>query len=111
MFKADDIRSITDFLRNYKRHHEHLRETGRPAVLTINGEAELVFQDVRAYERQAEEAERLREENRALRDRLEELETLLSLDEAYAELEAGEGQAMEEALPALRGRLGIASTR
>lgn len=108
MFRSEDIHSISDFVRNHKRHHAHLRRTGRPEVLTINGSAELVLQDVRAYEREAEEAQRIQEENRALRERLEELETLLALDEAYAEMERGEGRPMEEALPALRARLGIA---
>jgi PHD/YefM family antitoxin component YafN of YafNO toxin-antitoxin module len=107
MFRSDDIHSVTDFVRNHKRHHQHLRATGRPEVLTINGTPELVLQDVRAYEREADEARRLREENRALRERLEELETLMALDEAYTEMERGEGRAMEEALPALRDRLGV----
>lgn len=107
MFRSDDIHPITDFVRHHKRHQQHLRETGRPAVLTINGTAELVLQDVRAYERETDEAERIREENRALRERLEELETLAALDEALAEMERGEGRPLEEALPALRERLGM----
>jgi PHD/YefM family antitoxin component YafN of YafNO toxin-antitoxin module len=107
MFRSDDIHPVTDFVRNHRRHQEQLRATGRPELLTINGTPELVIQDVRAYERDAEEAQRIREENRELRERLEELETLLALDEAYAEMERGEGRPMEEALPALRERLGI----
>ena len=110
MFRSDDIHPITDFVRNHKRHHQNLRETGRPAVLTINGTAELVLQDVRAYERESDEAERIREENRALRERLEELETLAALDEALGEMERGEGRPLKEALPALRERLGMGVT-
>jgi PHD/YefM family antitoxin component YafN of YafNO toxin-antitoxin module len=110
MFRSDDIHPVTDFVRNHKRHQERLRTTGRPAVLTINGTPELVLQDVRAYEREAEEAQRIREENRLLRERVEELETLVALDEAYAEMERGEGRSMEEALPALRERLGLGVT-
>ena len=64
MFRSDDIHPVTDFVRNHKRHQEHLRTTGRPEVLTINGTPELVIQDVRAYEREAEDAQRIREENR-----------------------------------------------
>jgi PHD/YefM family antitoxin component YafN of YafNO toxin-antitoxin module len=107
VFRSDDIHPVTDFVRNHKRHQQHLRETGRPEVLTVNGTPELVLHDVRAYEREAEEARRLREENRALRDRLEELETLMALEEAYAEMQRGEGRPMEAALPALRERLGM----
>lgn len=107
MFRSTDIHPVTDFVRNHKRHQEHLRTTGRPEVLTINGTPELVLQDVRAYEQEAEEAQKLRAENLALRERLEELETLMALDEAYAEMERGEGRPLEEALPALRERLGM----
>lgn len=105
MFESDHIYPVTDFVRNHRRHQEQLRETGLPELLTVNGTPELVLQDVRAYERDAEEAARLRAENRLLRDRLEELETLRALDEAYAELERGEGRPMTEALAALRERL------
>lgn len=69
MFRSDDIHPVTDFVRNHKRHQEHLRTTGRPEVLTINGTPELVLQDVRAYEREVEGAQRVREENRDLRPR------------------------------------------
>lgn len=107
MFRSADIHPVTDFVRNHKRHQQHLRATGRPEVLTVNGTPEIVLQDVRAFEREAEEAQRLREENHALRERLEEMETLMALDEAIAEMERGEGRPMEEALPALRERLGM----
>lgn len=110
MFRSEDIHPITDFVRNHKRHYAQLRRTGRPEVLTINGVAELVVQDVHVYEREAEAARRIREENRALREKLEELETLLALDEAYAEMERGEGRALEDALPALRARLGLGAS-
>ena len=107
MFRSDDIHPVTDFVRNHRRHQERLRATGRPLVLTVNGTPELVLQDVRVYEREADEARRLVEENRVLRERLEEVETLMALEEAYAEMERGEGRPMEEALPALRERLGL----
>jgi PHD/YefM family antitoxin component YafN of YafNO toxin-antitoxin module len=107
MFRSKDVHPVTDFMRNHKRHHERLRESGRPELLTINGTPELVLQDVRAYEREAEESERLREENRELRERLEELDTLVALNEAYAEIEHGQGRPLGTALPDLRDRLGI----
>jgi len=106
IFRSGDIHPVTDFMRNRKRHQKHLRAKGRPEVLTVNGTPALVLQDVRACEREAEEALRIREENRVLRDRLDELETLMALDQANAEMQRGEGRPMEEALPALRVRLG-----
>ena len=51
MIDLGDIRSLTHFIRNAKAHVERLRETGKPAVLTVNGEAAIVVQDARAYQR------------------------------------------------------------
>jgi len=47
MNKLDDIYSLTEFQRDAKTHIKHLKKSGRPAVLTINGKAALVVQDVR----------------------------------------------------------------
>jgi hypothetical protein len=48
--KVADILSLTDFHRNSKLHLKRLRLTGRAAILTVNGKAELVVQDAAAYE-------------------------------------------------------------
>ena len=50
MISAQDIRSLTDFQRNTKAHLKRLKATGRPAVLTVNGKAELIVQDAAAFE-------------------------------------------------------------
>jgi PHD/YefM family antitoxin component YafN of YafNO toxin-antitoxin module len=50
MFSAQDIRSLTDFQRHTKAHLKRLKATGRPAVLTVNGRAELIVQDAAAFE-------------------------------------------------------------
>lgn len=97
MFRAEDICSLSDFVRNASRHASRLRETGRPEVLTLNGSADLVVQSAKAYQ--------------ALIDRLDELETLAALREAAAEIERGEGAPADEAIARLRGRLGLAETR
>ena len=60
MIKPEDIRSLTDFQRNTREHVERLKVTGRPEVLTINGQAELVVQAAAAYQRLLEELERSR---------------------------------------------------
>jgi PHD/YefM family antitoxin component YafN of YafNO toxin-antitoxin module len=57
-----DILPLTDFKRNTPEVRERLRESGRPAVLTVDGRAELVVQDADAYQK--------------LLDRIEELETI-----------------------------------
>ena len=50
MISVQDIRSLTDFQRNTKAHLKRLKATGRPAVLTANGKAELIVQDAVAFE-------------------------------------------------------------
>lgn len=47
------------------------------------------------------------QQKREKTDKAEEAETLTALDEAFAELEQGEGRPTDEALPALRERLQI----
>ena len=40
-----DINSLSNFKRNTPEFLRHLKESGHPVVLTINGKAELVVQD------------------------------------------------------------------
>jgi prevent-host-death family protein len=47
---ANDIRSLSDFKRRTSELLEHLKSTGNPLVLTINGKAEVVVQDAAAYQ-------------------------------------------------------------
>ena len=50
MISVRDIRSLTDFQRHTKAHLKRLKASGRPAVLTVNGKAELIVQDAAAFE-------------------------------------------------------------
>jgi len=72
---TDDVCSLSDFVRNARRHADRLRGTRRPEVLTLNGSAELVVQHAQAYQ--------------SLLDRIEEMETLVALSEAAAEVAPG----------------------
>ena len=47
----DDIQPLTTFRNNSVRSLKQLRKTGRPMVLTVNGKAEAIVQDVEAYQR------------------------------------------------------------
>jgi PHD/YefM family antitoxin component YafN of YafNO toxin-antitoxin module len=60
MIELANIRSLTDFQRNAKRHLRRLKKTGSPEVLTVNGQAELVVQSARAYQKLLEDAEESR---------------------------------------------------
>jgi len=50
MFTIDSIRPVSDFSRKPAEHIKRLKETGEPEILTVNGKAEIVIQDARAYE-------------------------------------------------------------
>jgi prevent-host-death family protein len=52
-----DITSLTNFQRNTREFLHRLRETGRPLVLTVNGQAELVVQDAAAYQELVDQRE------------------------------------------------------
>jgi len=46
-----DIQSMTSFRNRSAEFMEHLKATGRPMVLTVNGKAAAVVQDAEAYQR------------------------------------------------------------
>lgn len=46
-----DIQPMTAFRNQSAEFVRHLKETGRPIVLTINGKASVVVQDAAAYQR------------------------------------------------------------
>lgn len=45
-----DIRPLTEFKRDTARFISHLKETGRPSILTINGKPALVVMDAEAWQ-------------------------------------------------------------
>jgi PHD/YefM family antitoxin component YafN of YafNO toxin-antitoxin module len=57
MISSSHICSLTEFQRNAKEHIERLKKTGKPEVLTGNGNAEVVVQSPNAYQQLVEDAE------------------------------------------------------
>lgn len=49
---TEDIRSITDLKRHTREILDHVHQTGRPVVLTVNGRADSVIIDAKVYEKQ-----------------------------------------------------------
>jgi hypothetical protein len=60
VIRPEDIGSLTDFHRNTRAHLNRLRRTGRPALLTVNGKAEVVVQNAGAYQRLLNSLEKLK---------------------------------------------------
>ena len=47
---TSDIRTLTEFKRDTTRFMSHLKDTGRPSILTVNGKAALVVMDAEAWQ-------------------------------------------------------------
>lgn len=90
MVHLKDIQSLTDFQRRTRESIARLKRTGRPAVLTVNGEAQVVVQDAASYER--------------LLARAEEADRLMDLRRSIAEYRAGRARDVDAALSDLEAR-------
>lgn len=88
-----NIYSLSDFQRNTRGHIDKLKQSGAPAVLTVNGQAEIVVQSAEAYQR--------------LLDDQELLEGLRRVSRGLEEAKRGEGQPMREVLSKLAVEHGI----
>jgi prevent-host-death family protein len=93
MISLDDIQSLTDFKRNTAKYLKKMKKSKGPVVLTVNGRAEIVVQDARAYQEMVE--------------RVERAETVAALRQGIEEFERGEGRPAREALEELRRKHGI----
>lgn len=84
---SKDILSLTDFKRNTPEFMKRLVETGQPLVLTINGKAELVVQDVESYQKMLELLDRA-EAIEGIRRGLEDVKhgRTQPIDEAFEEI-------------------------
>jgi PHD/YefM family antitoxin component YafN of YafNO toxin-antitoxin module len=87
------VHSLTDFLRHHKAHVARLKETRTPEVLTVNGRAEVVIQDVESYQE--------------LLDRLHHMETLAAIREGIASAERGELKPAEQVFAEMQARYGL----
>jgi prevent-host-death family protein len=83
-----DIDSLSNFKRKTAEFLRHLKETGHPVVLTINGKAELVVQDTASYQK--------------LMKLAEQAEQMAITRRAVAEMRAGQGRPAEEMLAEMR---------
>ena len=85
------IHSLSHFQRNSKALIKTLKKSGQPAVLTVNGRAELVVQDAASYQK--------------LLDELDRLETIEGIRRGLESMKRGEGRPVEEVLEEVRRKL------
>jgi PHD/YefM family antitoxin component YafN of YafNO toxin-antitoxin module len=93
MIDLKEIRSLTDFQRNVTECVKHLKETKNPLVLTVDGKAALVVQDVESYQEMLQ--------------RIDRMEAVEAIRRAMEEFERGEGRPAREALEELRQKHAI----
>ena len=87
MIALQDIRSLTDFQRNTRAHLRRLKSSGRPAVLTVNGRAELIVQDAAAFE--------------------DMLDAIRGIQRGLDEMKAGKGEPARKVLDRIRAKYRI----
>lgn len=92
-----DIKSLSTFKRNTMELIRQLKETGEPIVLTVNGEAELVVQDARSYQKLLESIDRL--------------ETIAGIRRGLEEMKAGKGRPADEFFQEMERELDIPADR
>ena len=78
---TQDIRPLTEFKRNTARFISHLKDTGRPSVLTVNGRPALVVMDAGAWQE--------------LQDRVEHARTVAAIGKGLDEARDGKGMDAE----------------
>jgi PHD/YefM family antitoxin component YafN of YafNO toxin-antitoxin module len=93
MIDLANVHALSDFQRNAKKHIRKLKASGKPAVLTVNGQAEVVIQSAEAYQK-------------LLRDG-ELLESLRSVSRGLEQAKRGDGRPMREFLETLAKEHGI----
>lgn len=96
MVQLTDIGSLTEFKRNSSGAIRRLKESGQPQILTVNGKAEVVVQDVASYQR--------------LLDLAERAEALEGIRRGLESAARGEGRPAEEIYAELRERHGLSES-
>lgn len=84
---VSNIHSLSDFQRNTRDHIKRLKKSGKPVVLTVNGEAEVVVQSAAAYQK--------------LLDDRDLLDSIRSVSRGLEQAKRGEGVPMRQFLEAL----------
>jgi PHD/YefM family antitoxin component YafN of YafNO toxin-antitoxin module len=93
MVDLNHILSVTDFNRNTKEHIQWLKETGKPEVLTVNGQAEVVVQSAQAYQQ--------------LLDAVEFSQSLAGIRRGLAQTKRGQGRPARQFLQKLAAKHGV----
>lgn len=87
---TEDIRSVSDLKRDTKKIFRHLRETGRPMVVTVKGKPGVVLLDAAVYQK-----------------RIAEINLSRFLTEAEADIKGGRVRPARQAIKDIKRRAGL----
>jgi PHD/YefM family antitoxin component YafN of YafNO toxin-antitoxin module len=93
MIDLRDIHPLSEFQRNARAYVKRLKKTGRPEVLTVHGQAELVVQHAEAYQK--------------LLDLAENAAAIVGIQRGLQGMIEGTGEDAEDAFRSLEDELGI----
>lgn len=92
MIRTTDIHSLIDFQRNARQYIDQIKATQNPMAITVNGEAEVVIQDARAYQKMVDELEHMRLATALLRGEADiAAGRVRDIDDVFSDLAAEHG--------------------
>ena len=94
MIELANIHALSDFQRNSRAYIRQLKQSGKPKVLTVNGQAEVVIQSAKSYQKLLEDQQLL--------------ETIRGISRGLDQAKRGEGRPMRAVLHELAAKHGIA---
>src|SRR5258708_38939161 len=92
----ENIHALSDFQRNSKSFIRRLKRSGDPAVLTVNGHAEVVVQRAEAYQKLVEDHQLL--------------ETLRGISRGLEQAKRVDGRPMRRFIDELAGKVRVSLT-
>jgi len=92
---TSDIQPLSYFKRHTPQVVRQLKKSGRPMVLTIDGKAQIVVMDAKAY--------------RAYERQMEEAEMIAFLKESEEDIKAGRGRPARKVLEEIGKKYGLPS--
>lgn len=90
MKRIHEIHPLSDFRQHTEEHLHRLRSSGEPELLTINGEAAVVVQDIVSYQKLLEAVDRA--------------EAIVGIQRGLDSMSRNQGRPAAEAFDALRRR-------
>ena len=94
--EIQDTESLATFQHDPAAVIDHLKQTGKPIALTIEGRPEVVLQDAKSYEQFLEVVDRA--------------EAVVAVRKGLASMERGEGIALDDAFQQIRRRHNLPAT-